>query len=474
MSYQPTAGVYEIPGIIAMASSGTLFTLGSGPGEVSNGLSNVQVKNDDKAKPWAPWTGPGGQANNLPIEMAGYIKKCGVLVSTIEAKARIGVGKGIQPVLLTGRDAEGTEQYAAVLDDEIEMWLEENNSFLQSIVNFRNLIGYGWSHQRIVLTNDAKQIAKIKTDPITKCRLGVKNITTGLIDKTFYAADWGKVNGPEEGIVKELPMLDEGNELADLQARIDGGDDVREFSVILRGAVQDEEYYPKSPWLSCIDWVKLCIQVPAMKVAMMNNQMSIKYIITISPEYFKRGDDKWDDYDGEKRQQKFQEKAQEINDHLVGTDKAFKSIVTGMWRNPVTGLVEQDIKIEVLDDKIKDGKLLPDSGAGNKEILFSLMMNPAIMGANTFGGDYSGGAGSGSDIREAYLVQIMLMEFERQMNTHIFNLVKRYNGWADKTYTVTLTDGTEKSYPGSRVRFRYPNLILTTLDTGGSTAPSNT
>lgn len=94
------------------------------------------------------------------------------------------------------------------------------------------------------------------------------------------------------------------------------------------------------------------------------------------------------------------------------------------------------------------------------------------MGANTFGGDYSGGAGSGSDIREAYLVQIMLMENERQMNAGIFDVVKRINGWDKKTFTVKNKKGEEVIVPGTKLCFKYPNLILTTLDKGGSTAPA--
>jgi len=452
----------EAPGIIFSASTNALFTLNEQPVQVGN-FSDVQIKNEITTAAWAPWTGSTGTSNQLPIEMANRIRQCGVLSAGIEAKARIAIGKGLRPVLITGMGNNGDEIYEFVQDDDIDAWMQANNTFKHSITTIRNMIGYGWSHSRIVLDNDGKSIARFKTDDIVKCRLKRKNKDTGFIESTFYAADWRQVSGSESNeFVKEIEMLQEDNEynhLSELMG-MDGGNksDTREFSIISRGPLNGQEYYPYPLWFSCWDWVDMAIKVPAMKVAMMNNQMSIKYVITISDRYFTRGDAKWNSYTPEEKQNKFAEKAAEINKHLSGNDKAFKSIISGRYIDPVTNTEVKDIMIEVIDDKMKEGKLLPDSGAANKEILFALMLNPAIMGANTFGGDYSGGAGSGSDIREAYLVQIMLMEAERQMNAHIFDVVKRFNGW-------------DKKYPGKTLAFRYPSLILTTLDTGGSTAP---
>ena len=117
----------------------------------------------------------------------------------------------------------------------------------------------------------------------------------------------------------------------------------------------------------------------------------------------------------------------------------------------VSGKGLQYIEIKPIDDTTKQGELLPDSAAANSEILFALMMNPALMGADTPGGPYSGGAGSGSNIREAALVQVMIQEFERQQISRILNIVKKVNGWP------------------ADIVWRFPGLVLTTLDTGKST-----
>ena len=457
--------IHQGPGEMYMAAGNevTLIKLDS---EIE--FSNVQAKNDPNNFPWASW----GTDNKLPITMAQKISKCGVLSAGIEAKARIAIGKGMRPVVITGVDDKGEDEYSFVTDADIDAWFEDNQVFKNSLSFIRNTIGYGWSHGRIILDNDGKKIARYRTDEVAKCRLKRKD-DTGKITGTYYAADWAQILGSDnDKYLKEFTILEEGEEYHSLKEIIDSNAAVKEFAIISRGPLGINEYYPAPAWYSCIDWVDMAIKVPAMKVAMMNNQMSIKYIITISDRFFSKIHPDWGSYTAEQKAAAFQTKAMEINDHLSGNDKAYKSIVTGSYIDPVTLKETQDINIQVIDDKVKDGKLLPDSGAANKEVLFALMINPAIMGANTFGGDYSGGAGSGSDIREAYLVQIMLMENERQMNAGIFDVVKRINGWDKKTYTVKNKKGEEVKIPGTKLCFKYPNLILTTLDKGGSTAPA--
>ena len=66
---------------------------------------------------------------------------------------------------------------------------------------------------------------------------------------------------------------------------------------------------------------------------------------------------------------------------------------------------------------IKTEDRLSTSAAANSEILFSLMVNPSVLGAGMPGGPYAGNAGSGSDIREGLLVSLIL------------NYIVCYNVW---------------------------------------------
>jgi hypothetical protein len=131
---------------------------------------------------------------------------------------------------------------------------------------------------------------------------------------------------------------------------------------------------------------------------------------------------------------------------------------------------------------LTDGKLLPDSGAANSEILFALMINPALMGAGNPGGKAYGDTSGGSNVRESFLVQIMIMEAERRLNASVFNVIKKFNGWSErleKKPTVVPMVGAGPVTPQSRIVtprlvFRHPTGLLTTLDTGKSTKSETT
>jgi hypothetical protein len=113
------------------------------------------------------------------------------------------------------------------------------------------------------------------------------------------------------------------------------------------------------------------------------------------------------------------------------------------------------IQISPIKDETKQGELLPDSAAANFEILFSIGMSPALIGMNVLGGgSYGGGAGSGSDIREAAMVQIMIQSFERQSLVRKLSLASRINGWSARHAGLV---------------WRFPGQVLTTLDKGKST-----
>ena len=77
------------------------------------------------------------------------------------------------------------------------------------------------------------------------------------------------------------------------------------------------------------------------------------------------------------------------------------------------------------------------------------MINPNVMGAGMPGGTYAGQSG-GSNIREAFLVNIANAWIDRQNILDPLECYLRFNGVKD-------------------VELRFRNTILTTLDTGAGT-----
>ena len=106
--------------------------------------------------------------------------------------------------------------------------------------------------------------------------------------------------------------------------------------------------------------------------------------------------------------------------------------------------------IDRIDNQVDAKERLSTSAAANSEILFSLMVNPSVLGAGMPGGPYSGNAGSGSDIREGFLVSLILNYVEKQQILDPVEVMLQFNGVQN-------------------VELIYRNIILLTLDKGKST-----
>jgi hypothetical protein len=415
------------------------------------------------AAPWSPW----GDDNLEPDRIKDDIENCGVLNAGIQSKVRMAIGNGIYPALLTSIGSDGTETLEWVDDVEINRWLEMNKSYMYSFKNIYNLLSFGWGSTQIMLNKARNYINKIKATDVGAARIEKKDLKSNAISNIYLCSDFAQITTYDKDKVAKVPVLDENYELADLLGRTDSF----EYAVLHRLLLNGRQYYPRPLWKAAQAWVKISRSIPAIKEALHKNQMSIKYVVIISESYWTKAHKDFKNLSQEDREKLITDKYTEIDNWLTGEMNAGKSIIAGAYYDPIAKMLIPDIKIEVIDEKWKDGKMLPDNAAADKQILFSMFFNPAIWGGNLLGDGASGGAGSGSDIREAYLVQLMLMQAERIMNVEVFNIVKHFNGWADRLEQprkVMQADGTEKSITPSLV-FRYKTGILTTLDTGGST-----
>jgi hypothetical protein len=395
-------------------------------------------------RPWANW----GNDNLLPQTMAADIEACGVLISGIDVKARFGMGKGIWPVY-TERRSDGSEVITDIVDNaEIVDWLEESNDFHNCFAWFRDIIGFGQGQARYVLTRDRKKIAFVQRDDITECRYE-KMDEYGTMKHVYMSADWENVSGfPSDKVIK-VPLLPFNGTYNDLKSRTTG----QEFAMRLVSPTWRRRYYTLPAWLAAYKWVQIAKGVPEMKAALFENNMRLKYMVVIYEKYWETsfGVEVWESYTPEEKEEKRQALYDEIDQFLVGAENAYKSIYIDGYTDG-NGNKFQNVDIIPIKDDTKQGELLPDASAANFEILFALSINPALIGSHgVTSKGYGGGAGSGSDIREAGLYEIIKLEFERRYMSRVFNIVKKYNGWDPK------------------IKFVFPSLVLTTLDTGGET-----
>lgn len=389
-----------------------------------------------------------GDDNLLPQQMIRDIENTGVLWAAIETKARIAVGKGPMLAKVANITKDGQEELEFVSNSEIADWMEMSNFFEDSFALGKDLNGLGSAFDQLLLNKGRDKILAFMRTDASECRFRKMNPSTRRSESVVMNADWAQYaysNDNKEGHFADVPLLDPKFPLQDLLSRSSGFN----FMMAVQYPLHGRKYYPPPLWYSARQWVKMAQGIPDIKEAMVRNQITLNYIVEIHPDFWKKYDPRYATAPDAEKLRIQEEFYGNVEEYLTGGKNAYKSLFSTMV-TAADGTFHPGIKITSINDQMKEGKLLVDSAAANSEILFAMMMNPALIGADTPGGPYSGGAGSGSNIREAYLIQVMMLELERKLIGKRFMLAKHFNKW-DKDLVL-----------------RFPNQILTTLNTGAN------
>ena len=400
-----------------------------------------------------------GANNLLPCEMAAKIKGCGSLQSAIFDMTRFFLGKGARPYKLIKENPDGSEELETIADPEIKDWLEENDFMSQSFGIVQDYIGMGNYIARLKFTNDGSKLGLAIRHDVTEMRLQKKK--TGIINNAYLSAQWKEVYQVDKNTkdLITLPLLPYLKPAAFLTQLTPEQRRKKEFA--LHGMLPgwERHYYADPKWKAVEDWVDISRGVPKMKAAIFENAIRLKYVVIIYDSYWIRQWPNWASLSPAVKEQNRQGVYDSIDAYLAGAKNAYKSIFVPGSYNALAQQFHADIEIKSIEDSTKVGELLPDASAADKQIMFALGFNPAINGANLLSDGAKGGAGSGSDIREAITGLISKGELERSQIIKILNIVSRVNGW-------------NQTYPN--LVWRFPGLILTTLDKGKSAEPVKT
>lgn len=395
-----------------------------------------------------------GSANTLPKDMIADIETTGVLYGAIDAKARMTYGRGAVPAIVKGFNDDGSEQLEFINDTHIMRWLKWNNNLDYNIGTLKDLYGLGNSGAKLLFNPSRTELLHYKRVDGCSWRLGVTE--NGDVNQLLISSDWDMYTNKESDkkYFDSIPLLNREFPLFDLKSRKSGN----LFGLVTQYTLTGRDFYAPSPWYAARQWVKIAQGVPTKKEAIYKNQMSIKYVVSIHRDFWPHQYPEWGSLDDKGKDALMDSFYKSVDKHLTGGENAGKSIWNTRIHDTETQKEVDAIQITVIDDKMKEGQLLPDSNAAVIEILIAMHFNPSLFGAEFGSNDaYGGGAGSGSNIRESYLVQLMLVEYERQKMSLVFDIAAEVNGWA-------------KNYENKGMLvLRYPNQILTTLNTGAAT-----
>lgn len=385
-----------------------------------------------------------GTDNLYPENAIADIEKSPVLSSGLKYKIELAMGQGVYPTKLVSFDSSGREQLE-VIDDADLRYLSRSRMVRQYLSNtFRDVNKFGNSFPVLRFDAEGKKCIGISTINARKGRYERLDDNTDLI-RGLIIADW---RNPTNAV--RLPVLDmndpEGH-LDDL--RFMGKTKNLNIVYPVMNDFSNNYIYPAPDWQVAKNagWLEISNSVPKMIKKMYTQQITWKWHVKIPYAYWEKKYPVTEFKDIKARQALINTELDSLESNLIGEDNAGKAIITHFEINPTNGKAEEQWIIEPLNNKFTSENNLIDSAVADSYALFSINVNPTVMGAGLPGGGPYAGKGGGSDIREAFLVNIALAWLARQNALDPLECMTRFNGYAD-------------------CEWQFKSMLLTTLDTG--------
>jgi hypothetical protein len=387
---------------------------------------------------------PWGDNNDFPTKANDLIRSVGVLNTGLKFTRNFTLGQGIFPTKVIGYDDNGNEKLEVIQDSKLVNFCEGRLVRRYMETALRDYLKYGISNVQLIPNISGSEMVGLNTINALHSRYTVAK--AGIIEKLIVS---GKFPDYVSDDFEVFDLLDNYDPMADLMRRKIGGElKGKSVAFAIKDSWSNNDYYSEPAWWCAYlaGWVDIAKVVPTFLKKAYENQISWKWHIQIPYVFWDKKFPKEDFKTITEREAAIEKFMDEIETNLCSPQNANKAIFTMFEINPTNGKVEEQWIIKPLENKLGNDQNLVTSAAANSEILFSLMINPNVLGAGMPGGTYAGNQG-GSNIREAFLVNIANAWLDRQNLLDPLEAFLQFNGVKD-------------------VQLRFRNTILTTLDTG--------
>jgi hypothetical protein len=394
---------------------------------------------------------PWGAENDLPSQITAKVGKSPVLSSGMLFNITLGYGCGI--VAGKWSNSEGKDVFTPVLDNaEINTFFEENDiqGYLLEQLTDMNFF-YNVFPEIILNREKSPRIVQLSSKEASFSRWEEMS-SKGIIENHFYSAYWNSSTKRADPV--PTPVLSPYNPVRDLRVRMgleknDKGvllapKDYR-FIIPLNFPTPGKSYYQKPYWYSVIEsgWYDYAQKIPAFKNALMDNQMTIKYHVELSDDYF----DKIFQAEGitrdEEKKARILKEYTDLNAFLTSTKNAGKSVISFVRYTP-DGKELRRMKINVIENTFKGGEYIEDSEEASNILSYGIGVHPSLIGSSPGKSKTI----NGTEARELFIIkQAMLRPLRDRLLMPLY-LVKNFNGWDPS------------------ISFDIPNMTLTTLDRG--------
>ena len=371
----------------------------------------VEEEIDNYVDDWHYW----GTNNNFPQEVIADCEKNNDLGPSLSWKGDALYGRGLSYQLPGEQKNREMETY-------------RKRAPLHLLLRAKDLVKFYNSFVELTLNASRRKIIYVQTLPAQTVRFGRPDSKRGNRPKYVYvSSDWpSPITDPER--IKVLdPLLDTPETI-----RADNA-----YKYVMPLAVPTgKSTYQLADWntIRQTKWLELADLIPKFKVAIMKNQVTIKYHIQIPNYYWTDKFPQWNSLEASEQKKLVQEEWNIINAWLKGVDNAGRSFFTGFRYDEELGKEFPGIKVEAIKDKYEEGTYLEDTTESRMQIYSALNVDPSLFGLTP---GTAGSNKSGSDKREAYNLFQETLKPLRDILLLPENLfISEYNGWPDAEWQI--------------------------------------
>lgn len=391
---------------------------------------------------------PWGVANDFPQKVLKDGERSTIIPTALKWQANL-ISKTVLPFLVD-YDDNGKEVVQLCRDPEIMQFLDSRFFRRYQRESANDIFWFLNVFPEIILSKDRKKITHIHPNEAAHCRWSAQN-SKGQCEFVYMNANWPDANVGDKETIKIRALDPYHYDLVNWTRETHTN--IFKFIFPASYPTPGKTFYQLAHWngIRRSGWLDVLASVPKLKKALFENQMTIKYHIQIPERFWEQefGSD-WKKWTTEERNNAKMQVANRINRNLVGSEKSGVAMMSEFGISAIDGKTVEGWKIEAIPDKLKDGQYLADNMEATAHLLYALGLDPTLVG---FASKEMGSRSGGSDKRESLLIYLSQLEPYRDILFEPLDFIAEYNGWKAK-------------YP--QLKFRIPQTLLTTLDTGAS------
>lgn len=411
--------IFQPNGVIGIAylqSRNAIVSIGSLAKTAGATTTTPQEEADNPNDPLAPW----GENNDFPDLLEDEIQKNTTLSGAIESKIDYLLAGGVEYGIESIVDGQKTWQY---LDDpayDTLLYSQQAEQYLaQSIHDY---VKYRSIFPEIIFTADKSKAMFATAQKAMHGRWAIQS-NLGSIDNAYLNANWRLGRRYDSADTIKVPVIDP---LIDTPELIHTE---KILKYIYRPPIATSQtYYPLVPWYSAkISGVlDLSNSIWIFKKTLLDRQMTPKFHLHLNQLWLlQKYGDRFRKATPEQMNKIFLDELKHLNEMMHGVENTGKNIATMTFFHDESQKWVNVWDIEAIKGETFSGEYIPDSEEADLHIHWAVGTDPTLQGQKKSQGQ---GAGSGSDKREAFNIDMSTNQRHVSVILSVFYFMRNYNG----------------------------------------------